>query len=158
RVPARDLSATLSRCNAAFPAGVLLDMKQAQIDPLHAPERPTAQPYEAAPQPALEADSGSPQGDSHPLRGFHERALSRGINPFVYWPLRAVLVPFFLIYFRMRRIGREHLPRRGPLLLASNHRSFLDPFVIGTLARRPVYYMAKRELFERRWLAWLLNG
>jgi 1-acyl-sn-glycerol-3-phosphate acyltransferase len=58
----------------------------------------------------------------------------------------------------MQRTGREHLPRRGPLLLASNHRSFLDPFVIGMLVRRPVYYMAKRELFERRWQAWLLNA
>ena len=58
----------------------------------------------------------------------------------------------------MQRIGREHLPRSGPLLLASNHRSFLDPFVIGTLVRRPVYYMAKRELFEHRVVAWLLNG
>ncbi len=57
-----------------------------------------------------------------------------------------------------QRIGREHLPRTGPLLLASNHRSFLDPFVIGTLVRRPVYYMAKRELFEKRWQAWLLNA
>jgi 1-acyl-sn-glycerol-3-phosphate acyltransferase len=58
----------------------------------------------------------------------------------------------------MQRIGREHLPRTGPLLLASNHRSFLDPFVIGTMARRPVYYMAKRELFEKRWQAWVLNA
>ena len=30
--------------------------------------------------------------------------------------------------------------------------------MIGTLVRRPVYYMAKRELFEKRWQAWLLNG
>jgi 1-acyl-sn-glycerol-3-phosphate acyltransferase len=44
------------------------------------------------------------------------------------------------------------------LLLASNHRSFLDPFVIGTLVKRPVYYMAKRELFEKRWQAWILNS
>jgi 1-acyl-sn-glycerol-3-phosphate acyltransferase len=43
-------------------------------------------------------------------------------------------------------------------LLASNHRSFLDPFVIGMLVRRPVYYMAKRELFEKRRQAWILNG
>jgi len=92
------------------------------------------------------------------LSGFHERSLSRGVNPFLYWTLRAILVPFFLIYFRMQRIGTEHLPRRGPLLLASNHRSFLDPFVIGTLVRRPVYYMAKRELFQNRLVAWLLNG
>ncbi len=92
------------------------------------------------------------------LSAFRERSLSRGVNPFLYWTLRAILVPFFLIYFRMQRIGAEHLPRRGPLLLASNHRSFLDPFVIGTLVRRPVYYMAKRELFQRRLVAWLLNG
>jgi glycerol-3-phosphate dehydrogenase (NAD(P)+) len=92
------------------------------------------------------------------LAGFRERTLTRGVNPVLYWTLRAILVPFFLIYFRMQRIGTEHLPRRGPLLLASNHRSFLDPFVIGTLVRRPVYYMAKRELFDRRWQAVLLNA
>ncbi len=92
------------------------------------------------------------------LAGFRERTLTRGVNPILYWTLRAILVPFFLLYFRMQRIGAEHLPRRGPLLLASNHRSFLDPFLIGTLVRRPVYYMAKRELFEKRWQAWLLNG
>ncbi|HEY2217523.1 MAG TPA: lysophospholipid acyltransferase family protein, partial [Solirubrobacteraceae bacterium] len=69
-----------------------------------------------------------------------------------------LLVPAFLVYLRLQRVGREHLPKTGPLLLAANHRSFLDPFVIGTLVRRPVYYMAKRELFEKRWQAWILNG
>jgi 1-acyl-sn-glycerol-3-phosphate acyltransferase len=92
------------------------------------------------------------------LEDFRERSLERGVNPFLYWTLRSFFVPTFLIYLRMRRIGREHLPKTGPLLLASNHRSFLDPFVIGTLVRRPVYYMAKRELFEKRWQAWVLNG
>jgi 1-acyl-sn-glycerol-3-phosphate acyltransferase len=67
-------------------------------------------------------------------------------------------VPTFLIYLPMERVGRKHLPKTGPLLLASNHRSFLDPFVIGTLVRRPVYYFAKRELFEKRWQAWILNA
>src|SRR5271165_3924315 len=95
--------------------------------------------------------------DSQSLHGFHERSLTRGVNPLLYWTLRAILVPFFLVYFRMQRIGSEHLPRSGPLLLAANHRSFLDPFVIGTLVRRPVYYMAKRELFEPRLQAFLLN-
>jgi glycerol-3-phosphate dehydrogenase (NAD(P)+) len=89
---------------------------------------------------------------------FRERSLQKGVNPVVYWIVRAAFVPFFLVYFRMQRVGREHLPRSGPLLLASNHRSFLDPFVIGTLVRRPVYYMAKRELFEKRWQAWVLNA
>jgi 1-acyl-sn-glycerol-3-phosphate acyltransferase len=92
------------------------------------------------------------------LNGFRERSLRRGVNPVLYWVVRALFVPFFLVYFRLQRVGREHLPRSGPLLLASNHRSFLDPFVIGTLVRRPVYYMAKRELFEKRWQAWALNA
>jgi glycerol-3-phosphate dehydrogenase (NAD(P)+) len=92
------------------------------------------------------------------LGAFHERAVSKGVNPFLYWPLRWILVPIFLVYLRMERIGREHLPESGPLLLASNHRSFLDPFLIGMMVRRPVYYMAKRELFEKRWQAWILNS
>jgi glycerol-3-phosphate dehydrogenase (NAD(P)+) len=101
------------------------------------------------------ADAGAARVD---LTAFRERSLRRGVNPLFYWLIRALFVPFFLVYFRLGRIGREHLPRSGPLLLASNHRSFLDPFVIGTLVRRPVYYMAKRELFEKRWQAWILNA
>ena len=82
-----------------------------------------------------------------------------GVNPVLYWTLRAILVPFFLIYFRMQRIGRRALCSVNfKLLGAPNHRSFLDPFVIGTLVRRPVYYMAKRELFENRLLALQLVG
>ena len=92
------------------------------------------------------------------LQRFRAHALHAGVNPLLYWPVRAVLVPFFRVYFRLQRIGAEHLPRSGPLLLAANHRSFLDPFVIGALTRRPVYYVAKRELFERRWQAWLLSA
>jgi 1-acyl-sn-glycerol-3-phosphate acyltransferase len=112
--------------------------------------------------PAIAAPVGRVQAPPAPARvdlgSFRERSLRRGVNPLVYWPLRAILVPAFLIYLRMQRVGREHLPRSGPLLLAANHRSFLDPFVIGTLVRRPVYYMAKRELFEKRWQAWILNA
>jgi 1-acyl-sn-glycerol-3-phosphate acyltransferase len=87
-----------------------------------------------------------------------QRARTRGVNPFVYWPVRAILQPFFRLYFRLTRIGREHFPAEGPCIIASNHRSFLDPFLIGTLVRRPVYFVAKKELFEKRWQAWILNS
>jgi len=115
---------------------------------------PVPAPHEAP----HDAPGAEPQRPAVDLAGFRERSLERGVNPVIYWVLRALLVPFFLVYFRMQRIGREHMPRSGPLLLASNHRSFLDPFVIGMLVRRPVYYMAKRELFEKRWQAWILNA
>jgi glycerol-3-phosphate dehydrogenase (NAD(P)+) len=96
--------------------------------------------------------------ESECLQRFRARALTRGVNPVLYWTARAVLLPFFLVYFRLQRSGCEHIPRSGPLLLAANHRSFLDPFVIGALTRRPVYYVAKRELFSKRWQGWLLGA
>ena len=89
----------------------------------------------------------------------HRRARERGVNRFVLFAVRLVLTPLFLIYLRMERIGREHIPAAGPVILASNHRSFFDPFVIGTMTRRPVYYVAKQELFSyNRLLSWVLNA
>jgi glycerol-3-phosphate dehydrogenase (NAD(P)+) len=87
----------------------------------------------------------------------HARAREKGVNPLIYWLVRAVLQPFFHLYFRLSRIGREHVPD-GPVILCSNHRSFLDPFVIATIARRPLYYVAKEELFYNRFNGWLLNN
>ena len=88
----------------------------------------------------------------------HSRAREQGANPLVYWLVRAVLQPFFHIYFRLSRIGREHLPADGPVIIAANHRSFLDPFVIATMARRPMYYVAKQEMFTSAWRSWVLNA
>ncbi len=78
----------------------------------------------------------------------HDRARGKGVSPFFYWPVRVSFQLFFLVYFRLSRIGREHIPRQGPAIIASNHRSFFDPFLIACMARRPMYYVAKRELFE----------
>src|SRR5919198_584819 len=87
-----------------------------------------------------------------------ERARGRGVNPIAYWLVRAILPPFFHVYFRLSRIGREHIPAEGPVILASNHRSFLEPFVIAGMARRPIYFVAKKELFINRPIAWLLGA
>jgi 1-acyl-sn-glycerol-3-phosphate acyltransferase len=91
-------------------------------------------------------------------QALHHRARTRGVNPLVYWVVRAVMQPFFHVWFRLGRHGREHLPSDGALILAANHRSFLDPFVLGTMTRRPVYYVAKKELFANRLQAWFLNS
>jgi 1-acyl-sn-glycerol-3-phosphate acyltransferase len=81
----------------------------------------------------------------------------------VNWPLyllaRLFLTPFFLVYFRWGRTGREHARLRGGIIVAANHRSFLDPFVIGGCLpwRRPMNYVAKVELFRRPWQGWILS-
>jgi glycerol-3-phosphate dehydrogenase (NAD(P)+) len=92
------------------------------------------------------------------LDRLHTRARERGVNPIVYWVSRAILQPFFHLYFRLSRIGLENVPASGPVIFASNHRSFLDPFIVGVLSRRPVYYVAKSEIFKNRLVAWFVSS
>ncbi len=80
------------------------------------------------------------------------------MNPLVYWVVRAAFQPVFHLALSMRRLHRERIPAVGPVILASNHRSFLDPFLIACLVRRPVYFVAKRELFAIRPIAWILGA
>src|SRR3954468_15087556 len=93
------------------------------------------------------------------LRRYHEYTRKHSVNWPLYLLVRGILQPFFLVYFRLSRAGREHGRVKGGLIVAANHRSFLDPFVIGASLpwRRPMNYVAKMELFEKRWQAWLLS-
>jgi glycerol-3-phosphate dehydrogenase (NAD(P)+) len=89
---------------------------------------------------------------------YHARARERGVNPIVYWVTRAIIQPFFHLYFRLSRIGREHIPESGPVRCAADHRSFLDPFIMGVCSRRPIYYVAKREIFANPLVAWFVSS
>src|SRR4051812_14158348 len=91
-------------------------------------------------------------------RQLHARARERGVNPIVYWLMRAWLQPFAHLYWRLSRIGREHIPDSGPVIFVANHRSFLDPFMIGLCSRRPIYYVAKQELFKHKLFGWFLSS
>jgi glycerol-3-phosphate dehydrogenase (NAD(P)+) len=96
--------------------------------------------------------------DPATLKRHHERARDGGVDPVVYWVARSFVQPVAHVYFRMRRLGREHVPAEGPVIFAANHRSFLDPFVIGTVTRRPIYYVAKKELFRNPVVGRLLGA
>jgi len=97
-----------------------------------------------------------PVSEQDTLARHHERIRRRGVNRIVYWPVRAFVQPALLLYFRVRRAGRHNIPA-GRVILAANHRSFLDPFVIGICIRRPIYFVAKSEIFHNRLVGWLLN-
>jgi glycerol-3-phosphate dehydrogenase (NAD(P)+) len=90
---------------------------------------------------------------------YHDYARRHGVNKIMFYVARAILVPAMLIWLRLQRTGREHARVKGGLIVASNHRSFLDPFVIGALLpwRRQIQFVAKVELFEKRWQGWLLS-
>ena len=60
---------------------------------------------------------------------------------------RFVIRPLLWLLFRPHVVGRENVPLSGPVILASNHLSFIDSIAIPTIAPRRVAYLAKAEYF-----------
>jgi 1-acyl-sn-glycerol-3-phosphate acyltransferase len=60
----------------------------------------------------------------------------------------------FLFFFgnSFRRYGMHHAPQTGPVLIISNHESMWDPPMVGITVRRPISYMARKTLWENKYL------
>ncbi len=72
--------------------------------------------------------------------------------------LRAVVAPVARGVFRPVVEGRDNVPRAGPVILAANHLSVVDSFVIPIVAPRPVAFLAKAEYFRQPGMrGWLLR-
>ncbi|MBE0434099.1 1-acyl-sn-glycerol-3-phosphate acyltransferase [candidate division WOR-3 bacterium] len=73
------------------------------------------------------------------------------------WFLVWILVyPLFQLLTGVRIEGR--VPRKGPVILAPNHVSFLDPPLVGITAFREIYFLAKPGLFAgSKFFAWLIT-
>jgi 1-acyl-sn-glycerol-3-phosphate acyltransferase len=66
----------------------------------------------------------------------------------LYWLLKYVLLgPWLRLIFRPHVEGREHLPRSGAAILASNHLSFSDSIFMPLMVKRRVTFVAKQEYF-----------
>jgi 1-acyl-sn-glycerol-3-phosphate acyltransferase len=94
------------------------------------------------------------------LERYHGYTRRHGVNWILYLLARVFMTPFCVVYFQLNRLGRENARGiEGGLIVASNHRSFLDPFLIGGALpwRRPMNYVAKVELFRRPWQGWILS-
>src|SRR5437764_174948 len=59
-------------------------------------------------------------------------------------------------FFRLRVIHRERMIQSGPVILAMNHQSYLDPPLAGTTCDRPIYFLARRTLLDIPLLGWVL--
>ena len=84
-----------------------------------------------------------------PLRGHGDS----GLYTFCRW--LAVLV--FGGLYRCRLRGPENLPVRGAVIVITNHKSNIDPVIVGMLCDRPLRYMAKKELFGNPALSRLIS-
>ncbi|HZV33528.1 MAG TPA: lysophospholipid acyltransferase family protein, partial [Verrucomicrobiae bacterium] len=63
----------------------------------------------------------------------------------------------FATYFRWRVYGSENVPLTGPVILASNHESFLDPPLVGSGLKRDINYLARKSLFRYPGIGWVLR-
>ena len=63
----------------------------------------------------------------------------------------SVFFPFKII-FRLKAYGRENIPASGRLILCSNHLSYADPVMMGLCIKRPIFYMAKVQLFTNKFV------
>ena len=72
----------------------------------------------------------------------------------IYWFGWMSFGAAFRSLFGLKIIGRRHLITEGPVLVASNHQSYLDPPLIGNLYHDEMVYLARKTLFTpfTRWL------
>src|SRR5206468_9637208 len=60
------------------------------------------------------------------------------------------------LFFRLRVIHPERMLQNGPVILAMNHQSYLDPPLAGTTCDRAIYFLARRTLLDVPLLGWVL--
>ncbi len=78
------------------------------------------------------------------------------VGRFLIAPFCPVAKPIFRGIFRISVHGLENVPKGGPYIVASNHRSHLDPPVLNSVFPEPLVFLAKEELF-RPPLGWIIR-
>lgn len=66
----------------------------------------------------------------------------------LYGAAKAVVAPASRLVWPQKVEGAECVPEQGPVILAANHLSIIDPLFIGVACPRPVRFIAKKELFD----------
>jgi 1-acyl-sn-glycerol-3-phosphate acyltransferase len=75
---------------------------------------------------------------------------------FYYWLGYHLSRLFAKLFYGFRIIHRERVIQTGPVILATNHQSFLDPPLAGNAADRAIFFLAKKSLMDVPILGWLL--
>ena len=77
------------------------------------------------------------------------------MNPY-YWFCYNLIRLAGRIFFRLRVVHGERMINHGPVILAANHQSYLDPPLAGSVSRRPIYFLARKSLQDGWFFGWLL--
>lgn len=65
--------------------------------------------------------------------------------------LYKILIPLNKLFIKLympKYVGRDNIPKEGPIILAGNHTSYLDPLLLMSSTNRCIHFLAKIELFK----------
>lgn len=77
------------------------------------------------------------------------------MNPY-YWFCYNLIKLVGHTFFRLRVVHRERMINHGPVIMASNHESYLDPPLVGSVADRAIFFLARKSLLAGPFFGWLL--
>lgn len=83
--------------------------------------------------------------------------MDRVSHPVAYRLVKALLSRPLRRFYDVEVEGDARLPD-GPVVLAANHRSFMDSIFLALVVDRPVRFLAKAQYFERRRTAWIFRS
>lgn len=75
----------------------------------------------------------------------------------IYWTVWSFARSVAWLVFGLKMFNRHYVPTTGPVIVASNHQSYLDPPVVSISISREVHFFAKEELFHIFGLGWLID-
>jgi 1-acyl-sn-glycerol-3-phosphate acyltransferase len=102
---------------------------------------------------AQTAAAPSAQPAARPTKNLYEPY----VTPTWFWvSLRAVARLVFFLALNIKLVGRKHIPRKGPFIIASNHLAWVDIPLVPAYMSQKVVYLAKEELYHGRY-AWLVR-
>jgi cytidylate kinase len=107
---------------------------------------------------AQSAGAQSPATPTKASRWPLSRMVRSPLDDLLYRFAYSFIPPLFRFLFRMKIEGAENIPAQGPVVIASNHRSNLDPFFLGVSSPRQIHFMAKAELWKVSILGRLISA
>ena len=81
--------------------------------------------------------------------------MKKAVKEVIKWIVRGAIYIWFKIFYRAEIKGLENVPKEGALIFCGHHRSYLDPPLMVVTAKRDMKFLAKEELYQNKFLAFL---
>lgn len=70
---------------------------------------------------------------------------------------RLIIITIIGLNYRMRPIGRQHIPQEGAAFIICNHVSYMDPLMITAVSRRPIRFVMYHKIYNLKMLNWFFR-